>query len=345
MDTSKQPGVTNSAEVVGTEVEASDERSRTSISEKFASSEKQNLDQSTQVTTEVVSPASARKGGGPRTTQGKQRSKLNALKLGIFSQVVLLKGESRAEIDSLLRGLRKDFQPSGTLENVKVVELAAILLRKSRLHVAEVAEIRMGTEFLELDEKRHLHDQMSGITTVDVQCGGLVPKIANPEVLDKCLELLQKLSSGIEKNGFEEKHDKAILTRLYGDPEWTFRASNTLLDFYSAFLSLIRSSASDGKQSELARREQYKNHFLAKLIEEVEQLCRYKREHALTESNRREVELLRRKVPDTPQLDRLLRYEAHLERSFDRTPNQLERLQRIRKGQPVPPTLNVNLST
>jgi hypothetical protein len=44
------------------------------------------------------------------------------------------------------------------------------------------------------------------------------------------------------------------------------------------------------------------------------------------------------------QLDRLLRYEASLERAFDRTLNQLKRLQRMRKGQPVPATVNVNFS-
>jgi len=43
-------------------------------------------------------------------------------------------------------------------------------------------------------------------------------------------------------------------------------------------------------------------------------------------------------------LDRLLRYEASLERTFDRTLNQLERLQRMRLGQPVPPPVKVELS-
>jgi hypothetical protein len=44
-------------------------------------------------------------------------------------------------------------------------------------------------------------------------------------------------------------------------------------------------------------------------------------------------------------LDLLLRYESNLERAFDRTLNQLERLQRIRNGQPVLPTLDINVST
>ena len=43
-------------------------------------------------------------------------------------------------------------------------------------------------------------------------------------------------------------------------------------------------------------------------------------------------------------LDRLLRYEAALDRSFDRTLTQLERLQRTRRGHPVPPPLKVDIS-
>ena len=42
--------------------------------------------------------------------------------------------------------------------------------------------------------------------------------------------------------------------------------------------------------------------------------------------------------------DRLLRYEGSLERAFDRTLVQLERLQRLRLGQPVPPPIKVSLS-
>lgn len=49
-------------------------------------------------------------------------------------------------------------------------------------------------------------------------------------------------------------------------------------------------------------------------------------------------------VPEASRLDRILRYSASLERDFDRTLNQLERLQRMRTGQAVPPPLNVNVS-
>jgi hypothetical protein len=44
-------------------------------------------------------------------------------------------------------------------------------------------------------------------------------------------------------------------------------------------------------------------------------------------------------------LDRLLSYEASLEKNFDRTLGQLERLQRMWFGHPVPPSINVNVSS
>jgi hypothetical protein len=53
--------------------------------------------------------------------------------------------------------------------------------------------------------------------------------------------------------------------------------------------------------------------------------------------------------PDGPrtltQVDRLLRYEASLEGAFDRTSTQLERLQRMRLGQPVSSPINLDISS
>src|SRR5260370_36411454 len=53
-------------------------------------------------------PLQGRKAGGPRTPDGKQSSKLNALKHGIFSKAILLKNESQSEFNSLVNGLLND---------------------------------------------------------------------------------------------------------------------------------------------------------------------------------------------------------------------------------------------
>jgi len=74
---------------------------------------------------------------GPRTQQGKERSKHNALKYGIFSKVVVLKTESKAEFEDMLNGLSNYHQPEGTLEEILVEKLAALFWRERRLILAD----------------------------------------------------------------------------------------------------------------------------------------------------------------------------------------------------------------
>src|ERR1700682_1955396 len=92
-----------------------------------------------------------RKGTGPRTQQGKDRSKSNAIKHGIFSNVVVLKGEPQIEFNGLLTGLRNDFEPVGMFEELLVDKLAVLFWRNRRLLIAEGAEIRANSEFVEWD--------------------------------------------------------------------------------------------------------------------------------------------------------------------------------------------------
>jgi hypothetical protein len=65
--------------------------------------------------------------GGPRTPKGKTRTKLNALKHGLYSKEVLMKGDSRADFNYLLDELQNDRQPVGILEEILVEKLAVVL--------------------------------------------------------------------------------------------------------------------------------------------------------------------------------------------------------------------------
>ena len=49
-------------------------------------------------------------------------------------------------------------------------------------------------------------------------------------------------------------------------------------------------------------------------------------------------------LPSADTLDKILRYETTLDRQFQRAVNQLERLQRMRKGETVPPPLAMEVS-
>jgi len=61
-----------------------------------------------------------RQATGSRTELGEERSSQNAIKHGIFSEVTVLKGESRAKYESLLRELWKTLLPEGKLEEILV---------------------------------------------------------------------------------------------------------------------------------------------------------------------------------------------------------------------------------
>jgi hypothetical protein len=59
---------------------------------------------------------------GPRTDVGKHRSSRNSIKHGIFSEATLLKGESRAEFESLRIRLLDTLRPEGMLNGEDHVE-------------------------------------------------------------------------------------------------------------------------------------------------------------------------------------------------------------------------------
>jgi hypothetical protein len=287
-----------------------------------------------------------RRATGPRTLAGKERSKQNARKHGIFSKVVLLKDEPRSEFNSLLQGLRENLQPEGTLEEVLVEKLAALLWRHRRLMIAETAEIRKGVEFLDWEEEERQEAQADRLSDyqIDFQ-GGLIRKIANPNILQRCSDLLEDLKMGIKKRrGFDVEQDKEILIKLYGPYNKSYWR-RTLLDSYIAWMSIWSLTAEERRQKECSLPpENCVQIFLEELEREKKWLNRYKKAQASMEAGKMHLEVLRRNVPEAPELDRLLRYETNLERSFDRTLSQLERLQRMRAGQPVPAELKVRLS-
>lgn len=219
---------------------------------------------------------------------------------GIFSKVVL-KTESQADYDSLVTGLRDACQPKGTLEEILVQKLAAILWRYRRLITAESGEIgenlsSLGRTVMRLKERDRLESE--ALRRQESEQGVIGMVYDDPGLLSDCLRELQNLWDRVKAKGessLSAAEDKAVLTKLYGRP--TIPSGN-----------------------------------IAKEIQRLTEI-----QNALNECQpeRTELEQLRRNLPDADRMERLLRYEASLERAFDRTLAQLERLQGMRVGQPV----------
>jgi hypothetical protein len=317
----KTKGDTTAEECTPGRVDLSDEGSDALASNGFPPSAKPYTDQSAVSTNLEISSNADRKSSGPRTQQGKEKSKHNALKHGIFSKVVLLEWEPRAEFDSLRNGLRDDLEPEGTLEDLLVDKLVALVWRHRRLIVTEGAVIQQGTESL------------------DAKQGAPVQKKAGPTVSEIRLGHFEALRCQIERDGFHKQADESILLRCKAYCGVDPAVERKLLDLYSYCLNSSRSNASVGASKGLSSPRECVDTFLGALNQEIDYL-----KFSKNERSRMNVELLRGNIMYA-QLDRLLRYESNFERAFDRILDQLERLQRIRKGQPVPPTHTVHVTT
>jgi hypothetical protein len=277
---------------------------------------------------------------GPRTPAGKQRSKLNAIKHGIFSNVALLDNESRSELDSLYQGLVESYSPVGSGEELEVELLAIHYFRYKRLLIAEVAEIREGMAFSSRDPR----GQSPKIVTIVVTEDGrkdqdLIRGIADPEILARCLVLLRILRKRIEEVGFDMDQNNAILTNLYGSSKFE-RGQQTILGSYEKWLREANRSEEERLRNQSASREGCRENFLVDLDGEIRRLERSQSVAA----ERSRIEQLRLSVPGSSQPDRLLRYEVNLQKNIDRTLSRLERLQRVRLGHPAPPSINLNVS-
>ncbi len=82
---------------------------------------------------------------------------------------------------------------------------------------------------------------------------------------------------------------------------------------------------------------------LKALDAEIHRLEEFKKSQKPDQRERSIQEVLRLSINEGAGLERLIRYEASLERAFDRALAQLERVQRIRRGQLVAPRLAIGV--
>jgi hypothetical protein len=285
-----------------------------------------------------------RRATGPRTRQGKETSKHNAHKHGIFSEEVVLKGESREEFGSFQKSLRKAFQPGDAFEHVLVNKLVVSLWRQRRVLIAEVAEIQKGRDSVKWDEEREQEEGAAEILRNPANCiGGLITTIAIPTLLDACLELLAKLKNGISRNGLNRERDREILSKLYGEYQQE-DLRNTLFSSYIFWFCCAYGSDEIRQDNLFTSTEKAKQEFVREIEREEKRLYRIRKDSAARASARLIQISLTRNIPASAEMDRLLRYWASIDRDIDRILKQLERHRRIRLGQPLLPPIDLNVA-
>ena len=278
--------------------------------------------------------------GGPRTALGKRGAKYNALKHGIFSAVIVLKGESRAEYDALLNGMRDSWQPQGMLEEALVEKLATLLWRQKRFLQAEGAEIARAREFSEIDSVHCQVSEAAERERLGGSAGGLLSRRSNPFALARAIHLLEILRLAVERGDLDWRPGFELFPRIYGiGPQGEIPNPHLACEILAAMAGAHKQKGTvPGSLAEL------KKSALTIIDDEIEHLTREMNLLSAVDKYRIAYNVQAAVVPSQETLDRLLRYEVHLSREFDRTLNQLERLQRMRLGQPVPPRVKVEVS-
>ena len=93
--------------------------------------------------------------GGPKTTEGKERSRVNSLKHGLTSSaLVVLPDEDRKEYNELLSGFRDSFEPANEFEDALVVRLAQAHWRGLRSRAVETAILNTSANLQRREARR-----------------------------------------------------------------------------------------------------------------------------------------------------------------------------------------------
>ena len=286
---------------------------------------------------------------GPKTAAGKEVVRQNALKHGLLSKdIVITRGEGKeesAQYKDLLIRLIDDLEPEGALEEMLVERIAVCYWRLRRAVLAENGEIRKWRDTFTWER---IQKRMEDFDTQKL----LAPLGKRGLMLDRTKHgheflhrKVQEFRGVAEEVGYltEEQEKEAL--------DWFGRASEGF-GFQVYFFSQIARRAmgassvlSDPEDTERFDPDRAKKVLVDYLQEGEKNFSRLAKALGKLEQLEDDAEALSRAVPPSDGIDRILRYETSIERQMYRAMNQLERLQRRRKGEPVPPPINLELSS
>jgi hypothetical protein len=277
--------------------------------------------------------ANGGKSMGPKTALGKANSRRNALKRGILAREVVLHDPSGGERAGEFQGLHREFwealEPVGPIEEVLVERMVTAYWRLHRVLVAERGEITTRRS-----ETKWRVDSLGG---------------ASAAGLSKAMEVLRQVRGGVEKDGELSAAALEPVREAFGagpNPLTTALQrvwEDSLHNPESVLTTKELAELSPEARADalrVGRRERMLTFIDREVTRHEWELTDLRKQEAQEAQARRDASFL----PSPRVLDKILRYETMLERQFYRAMNQLERLQRARRGEVVPPPLTMEVS-
>jgi len=269
----------------------------------------------------VANRANSRESTGPQSELGKRHSRQNAGKHLVYARVVAASmkelGENPADFDKLRSFLQGALAPRDEFEQMLVEDMAELRWRRGRLLRAEAGIVASQKRGFELDHEWNLASGGKGAgARLEDEMIGKVGLIGQDDCHLKYYEILGELKALralVQREGFVASA-VAFLDAVYGK---TPGLNGFLLRVYFAKYQKEQ-EAGDG-----ALQERNRGLFVKRLDPEIESFERLaqlnqERDERLTEPMK-DAQLL----PGQQDLEKIMRYEAALERQFERKLQQL----------------------
>jgi len=278
------------------------------------------------------------KSTGPKTEEGKANSKMNAMKHGILSSEVVVQGfcikESASEYHAFRKRFWKHHVPVGPQEEILVDQIVTCYWRKRRVLRAESGEIALSVDN---GAWHRSHPGVSHMLTWFLRGVHTLSKMEESVAgIEHIMMVLEEVREDVRRNG--ELTEEAIQRAL----KWFGGQSNHMTDRLITIRATLLSNPDGMEPVEL------KNQHCGAVGNEIEwelkkydkvlQTCREREEKQ--EAARQAASVL----PSANTMNKIIRYETTLDKQCDRAMHELERLQRMRKGENVPPPLTMEVS-
>ena len=280
----------------------------------------------------------AQKSTGPNTLEGKARSKRNATKHGLLGKQILAANKdnpkAQAEYNALEAAIREDCCPVGAREDMLVDIIVRCYWSLAGVQRFELRQMdraiavdgsclpyRGDDDTASDDILRQIRQDPDGIT----------------QRLDRSVEAIEESIDVIRSEGYLDLEEIECLRIVPGDLWRRCMALHPKPDTPHMFLGDKTDSGNkismDGKQT------------LEELEKELPWIQHWKSVCLAVQRNPKlRALVIQPDIPDARSVELILRLEPMLQRELYRAMDQLERLQRRRQGEAVPPPINARLS-
>ena len=302
---------------------------------------------------------------GPKTARGKCIVSRNAIKHGILAREVLITSgegqECQRELNELVDKLVEYYRPVGVVEEKLVETIAACWWRKARILRAENGEIRKRLDTGCVDYALRASDKANfDLSMMEME----IPLFNRDNRADESLSsidqwsVMHRAAITLRGHGAGRAYLEALLhvakDQITKERQLSLRIVQKLsLAFGFCDHVLVRSCIAvcpeggdpgNNNNNEDKKVEDQLVELAVSIIDDrLKNLDTLDAYHVERAGRELQAEARRFALPPVEAVENLVRYETHIDRQLYRAMNQLERLQRMRGGENIPPPLNITV--